>query len=79
MGTSRRSRARSPRVGARFSRCSPNSAALAKRLNDTSGKLDVALADFDTLVKAVDTKKIANVVDGADALGEVLEAKQGQH
>ena len=49
-----------------------DSAALAKRLNGTSARLDSALADFDSLVKSVDTKKIANFVDGADALGQVV-------
>ena len=54
-----------------------DAAALAKRLNDTAGKLDSALADFDTLVKAVDSKKIANFVDGADTLGRTLQQHQG--
>ena len=54
-----------------------DAAALAKRLNDTAGKLDSALADFDNLVKAVDSKKIATFVDGADALGQTLQQHQG--
>jgi len=54
-----------------------DAAALAKRLNDTAGKLDSALADFDSLVKAVDTKKIATFVDGADALGQTLQQHEG--
>ena len=53
-----------------------DAATLAKRLNDTAGSLNAALADFDNLVKAVDTKKIATFVDGADALGETLKAHQ---
>ncbi len=54
-----------------------DSAALAKRLNGTSTKLDSALADFDSLVKSVDTRKIANFVDGADALGLVVSHNKG--
>jgi phospholipid/cholesterol/gamma-HCH transport system substrate-binding protein len=53
-----------------------DAATLAKRLNDTTGALNTALADFDNLVKAVDTKKIANFVDGADALGQTLQQRQ---
>ena len=54
-----------------------DAAALAKRLNDTAGKLDSALGDFDNLVKAVDTKKIATFVDGANTLGQTLQQHQG--
>jgi len=54
-----------------------DAAALAKRLNDSAGKLDAALADFDNLVKAVDTKKVTNFVDGANALGLTLQQRQG--
>ncbi len=54
-----------------------DSAALAKRLNQTSTRLDAALADFDSLVKSVDTQKIANFVDGADALGQVVRENKG--
>jgi phospholipid/cholesterol/gamma-HCH transport system substrate-binding protein len=54
-----------------------DAAALAKRLNDTAGKLDSALGDFDNLVKAVDTKKVANFVDGANSLGLTLQQRQG--
>ncbi len=54
-----------------------DAAALAKRLNDTAGKLDSALADFDNLVKSVDTKKVANFVDGANSLGLTLQQRQG--
>ena len=54
-----------------------DAAALAKRLNDTAGKLDSALADFDNLVKAVDSKKVATFVDGANALGLTLQQHQG--
>ncbi len=54
-----------------------DSAALAKRLAGTSTKLDSALADFDSLVKSVDTHKVANFVDGADALGQTLRENKG--
>jgi phospholipid/cholesterol/gamma-HCH transport system substrate-binding protein len=54
-----------------------DAAALAKHLNETSSKLDAALTDVDGLVKAVDTKKIANVVDGANVLGEALRQNKG--
>ena len=55
-----------------------DAAALAKRLNETSGKVDAALADFDHLVKSVDSGKIANFVDGVDTLGTTLKQNQGQ-
>ena len=45
-----------------------DSAALAKRLNDTAGQLDGALNDIRNLAKAVDTKKVADVVDRVDGL-----------
>jgi phospholipid/cholesterol/gamma-HCH transport system substrate-binding protein len=54
-----------------------DAATLAKHLNETSSKLDAALTDVDGLVKAVDTKKIANVVDGANVLGEALRQNKG--
>ena len=54
-----------------------DAAALAKRLNGTSAQLDSALTDFDSLVKSVDTKKVANFVDGADALGQTLRDNKG--
>jgi phospholipid/cholesterol/gamma-HCH transport system substrate-binding protein len=38
-------------------------AALANHLNDTSKRLDTALADVDQLIKAVDPQKIAGIVD----------------
>ena len=55
-----------------------DAATLAKRLNDTAGKVDSALGDFDTLVKSVDPAKIANFVDGANSLGTTLKQNQGQ-
>src|SRR5271156_1602832 len=54
-----------------------DAAALAKHLNETTGKLDAALSDADALLKAVDMKKVANVVDGANVLGEALRQNKG--
>jgi phospholipid/cholesterol/gamma-HCH transport system substrate-binding protein len=45
-----------------------DSAGLAKKLNDTAGQLDGALSDIRNLAKAIDTKKIADVVDRLDGL-----------
>jgi phospholipid/cholesterol/gamma-HCH transport system substrate-binding protein len=55
-----------------------DSAELAKRLNGTSTKLDSAVADFDSLVKSVDTQKVAGFLDGADALGQTLRDNKGE-
>ena len=41
---------------------------LAKKLNETAGQLDGALSDVRNLAKAIDTKKVANVVDKVDGL-----------
>jgi phospholipid/cholesterol/gamma-HCH transport system substrate-binding protein len=54
-----------------------DAASLAKHLNGTSTQLDTALADFDSLVKSVDTRKVGNFVDGADALGQTLRDNKG--
>ena len=54
-----------------------DAASLAKHLNGTSTQLDSALADFDSLVKSVDTRKVGNFVDGADALGQTLRDNKG--
>ena len=62
---------------ARIASTISDAAALAKQLNGSAAKLDSALADFDNLVKAVDPKKIANFVDGADSLGQTLQQRQG--
>ncbi len=51
-----------------------DTAALAKKLNQTAGQLDGALADFRGLAKAIDTKKIADVIDGVDNLVSAVEA-----
>jgi len=54
-----------------------DSAALARRLNESSVKLDSALTDIDTLVKAFDAKKVATLMDGAGSLGEALRQNRG--
>jgi phospholipid/cholesterol/gamma-HCH transport system substrate-binding protein len=41
-------------------------AALASHLNDSANRLDTALVDVDQLLKAVDSQKIANIVDRVD-------------
>ena len=41
-------------------------AALASHLNDSATRLDTALTDVDQLIKAVDSQKIANIVDRVD-------------
>jgi phospholipid/cholesterol/gamma-HCH transport system substrate-binding protein len=50
---------------------------LAKRLNEAGGHLDGAITDIDAVVKAVDTKKIANVMEGASGIGDVLKENKG--
>ena len=41
-------------------------AALASHLNDSATRLDTALVDVDQLLKAVDSQKIANIIDRVD-------------
>ncbi len=53
-----------------------DTAALAKRLNQTAGQLDGALADFRGLAKAIDTKKVADVVDSIDNIVSAVEAEK---
>jgi phospholipid/cholesterol/gamma-HCH transport system substrate-binding protein len=50
-----------------------DTAALAKKLNDTAGQLDGALADLRNLAKSVDPQKIANVVDRVQGLVASVE------
>ncbi len=52
-------------------------AALAKRLNETSVKLDATLADIDAVAKAVDAKKVASLMDSAGAIGDTLRENRG--
>ena len=47
-------------------------AALATRLNDTAKRLDTALTDVDQLLKAVDSQKIASIVDSANDVAETV-------
>ena len=53
-----------------------DTAALAKKLNQTAGQLDGALSDFRGLAKAIDTKKIGEVIDGVDNLVSAVEAEK---
>ena len=50
---------------------------LTKRLVDSSQKLDSALADVDTLVKAVDASKIAGTVNSVQDFAATLSANRG--
>jgi len=54
-----------------------DAAALVKRLNDTSAKLDAALADVDSVVKAFDAKKVGALMEGAAAVGQTLAENRG--
>ena len=54
-----------------------DAATLAKRLNETSKGLDATLGEIDALVKSLDTKKVASLMDGADALGVTLRDNKG--
>ena len=53
-----------------------DTAGLAKRLNQTAGQLDGALADFRGLAKAIDTKKVADVIDSVDNIVSAVEAEK---
>jgi phospholipid/cholesterol/gamma-HCH transport system substrate-binding protein len=52
-------------------------AALATHLNDTSKRLDTALIDIDDLLKAVDSRKIAGIVDAASDVAETVRQNRG--
>jgi phospholipid/cholesterol/gamma-HCH transport system substrate-binding protein len=54
-----------------------DTAALAKRLNGASVRLDATVGDLDSLLKSVDTHKVASFLDGADALGQVVRDNKG--
>jgi phospholipid/cholesterol/gamma-HCH transport system substrate-binding protein len=47
-------------------------ATLATHLNDTAKRLDAALTDADQLLKAVDSQKIASIVDSATDVAETV-------
>jgi len=54
-----------------------DTAAFAKRINESSSALTSTVTNLDALVKTVDKQKIANFVDGADALGSALRDNRG--
>jgi phospholipid/cholesterol/gamma-HCH transport system substrate-binding protein len=49
-----------------------DAAKLLKHLNETATRLDAALADMDAVAKAADPKKIAALMNGAEAVGQTL-------
>jgi phospholipid/cholesterol/gamma-HCH transport system substrate-binding protein len=52
-------------------------AALATHLNDTSKRLDTALIDVDQFLKAVDSQKIASIVDSANDVMATVRQNRG--
>jgi phospholipid/cholesterol/gamma-HCH transport system substrate-binding protein len=52
-------------------------AALATHLNDSAKRLDTALADVDQLMKAVDSQKIAGIVDSASEVVQTVRQNRG--
>ena len=52
-------------------------ASLATRLNDTSKRLDTALIDVDDLIKAVDSQKIAGIVNSASDVAQTVRQNRG--
>src|SRR5208337_3969879 len=52
-------------------------AAFLKKLNDTSGKLDSAIADLDAIVKAVDPDKVAHIVSSASDVADTVRQNRG--
>ena len=52
-------------------------ASLATRLNDTSKRLDTALADVDDLLKAIDSHKIAGIVNSASDVAQTVRQNRG--
>jgi phospholipid/cholesterol/gamma-HCH transport system substrate-binding protein len=52
-------------------------ASLATRLNDTAKRLDTALVDADSLLKAVDSQKIAGIVDSASDVMATVRQNRG--
>ncbi len=47
-------------------------AVLAGHLNDTAGRLDTALTDADSVLKAVDSKKIASIVNSVNDVAQTV-------
>jgi phospholipid/cholesterol/gamma-HCH transport system substrate-binding protein len=52
-------------------------AVLAGHLNDTANRLDTALIDADSLLKAVDSQKIAGIVDSANEVVQTVHQNRG--
>ncbi|HZZ60554.1 MAG TPA: MlaD family protein [Roseiarcus sp.] len=52
-------------------------ASLATRLNDTSKRLDTALVDVDGLLKAVDSQKIAGIVNSVSDVAATVRDNRG--
>ena len=61
-----------------FEALARNGALLATHLNeDTSKRLDTALDDIGDLAKAVDSQKIANIVDSANDVAQTVRQNRG--
>jgi phospholipid/cholesterol/gamma-HCH transport system substrate-binding protein len=52
-------------------------AVLAGHLNDSAGRLDTALTDADSLLKAVDSQKIAGIVNSASEVVDTVHQNRG--
>ena len=52
-------------------------AALANHLNDSAKRLDTALTDVDQLMKAVDSQKIAGIVDATSDVVQTVRQNRG--
>src|SRR5580704_5700550 len=52
-------------------------AVLAGHLNDSANRLDTALIDADSLLKAVDSQKIAGIVDSASEVVQTVRQNRG--
>ncbi len=52
-------------------------AALTNRLNDTSKQLNMALSDADSILKAVDSKKVAGVVNSVSEVATTISQNRG--
>ena len=52
-------------------------AALAGHLNDSAKRLDTALVDADAVLKAVDSQKIASIVNSANEVVETVHQNRG--
>jgi phospholipid/cholesterol/gamma-HCH transport system substrate-binding protein len=52
-------------------------AVLAEHLNDSANRLDTALIDADSLLKAVDSQKIAGIVDSTNDVVQTVRQNRG--